>query len=231
MYRTKLAQEGLTWNDMPDKAHEGSKEVPNIDVKPTAPYSKFHVLKDTHDAVMELAKMPPKVRKQAEEIARLVQGGQLDASEVDELAKHGVDSDAIKYWKQYWAEAKDAESKEFATKLTQEHAAQKQAEELETQKARVKRAYSLAYDMREKGMIENDQVEDQVGEIMKWNDDGFNSIKNIVTRQPVIAKKASMPSVGLLHSSDVIMPAGESQEQGDVDLRGFLDSYFENRKF
>jgi hypothetical protein len=128
MYRTKLAQKGLNWLDMPDKAHEGSKEVPNLDVKPTAEYAKFHVLKDTHEAVMQLANLPPKVRKQAEQIQKLVEAGQLDPNDVDELAKHGVDSDAVKYWKQYWNEAKDAESKEFATKLTQEHAQQKQAE-------------------------------------------------------------------------------------------------------
>jgi hypothetical protein len=231
MYRTKLAQKGLNWSDMPGKAHDGSKEVPNLDVKPTAEYAKFHVLQDTHDAVMQLANLPPKVRKQAEKIQTLVEAGQLDPSDVDELAKFGVDAEAVKYWKQYWAEAKDAESKDFASKLTQEHAQQKQAEDRQAYQVRVKRAYELAYNMRDKGMIEANQIEDQVGEILKWNDDGFNSIKNVVARQPVIKQASAVPTVGLLHSADVILPAAEPVDQAATDLKGFLDTHFANRKF
>jgi hypothetical protein len=80
-------------------------------------------------------------------------------------------------------------------------------------------------------MIEENQIEDQVGEIMKWNDDGFNSIKNVVSRQPVVKQASAVPAVGLLHSADVILPAAEPQDQAAGDLRGFLDSHFANRKF
>ena len=228
MYRMKLAQNGLTWSDMPNQAHSGSVQPEGLDTKPTAPFSKFHVLKDTHDAMMNLANLAPTVRKAVQDINSLVSSGELDPSEVDELAKYGVDSEAIKYWKQYWAEAKDSESKDFAAKLVQQQAKQKAAENLEASAARIKRAYELAYNMRDKGMIETTQIDSQVSEIMKWNDDGFNSIKNIVGNQPVV-KKASIPNVGLLSSGDVILPMAEVASQ-DVDLNSFLADYFKGKK-
>ena len=229
MYRTKLAQKGLVFSDMLNKAHPGAgPQAPNLDIKPSGDLAKVETLEETHKAVMNLATMPPRVRKQAEEIQRLVTAGQLPADKVDELVSHGVDAEAVKYWKQLWNEAKDPKATEFAAKLTQEQAAQKKAKELETEKVRIKRAYDLAYDMRDRGIIEHEQVGGQVEEIMKWNDEGFSSVKNIVAKQP-LAKKASMPNVGMLSSSDVILPGAQTQEQ--MDIQSVLAEHFNGKRF
>lgn len=228
--RTKLAQTGIQFSNMLDRAHpSGSAEVANMDTKPSGDLGRVEDLEDAHDAHMNLANMPPKVRKQAETIAKLVAQGEVSPDEVDELAKLGVDSDAIKYYKQYWGEAKDKESKDFAASLVKEHAAKKKAEELETVKVRMKRAYDLAYEMRDRGIIETSQIEGQVNEILAWNDASFDSCKKIIAQHEI--KKQAMPSVGLLHSADVILPSAESANEGNVDVRNVFIDYFGSRRF
>ncbi len=232
--RVKLAQQGLLgFNDLSNQAHPGGSadavSAANLDVKPSVPGSAFHVYKDLKDAMMELANMPPRVRKQAEVIQQLVSEGRMKAEDVDKLVSRGVDPDAVKYWKAMWGEAKDQESKEFADKLTQEHAKAKQAEEMETHKARIKRAYQMANQMVAKGYISESQVDAQASDIMKWNDAGFESFKGILAKQPVV-KQASIPTVGLLDSGSVILPAAQPTERvGSTDIKGFFDDYF-NKK-
>lgn len=231
--RTKLAQKGLmTLEQIWNQGHPGpGPEAPNLDVKPSGDLAKVEKIDETQKAMLELAKMPPRVRKQAEEIARLVTAGKLPADKVDELVAHGVDPDAVKYYKAFWGEAKDPKASEFAAKLTAEHAAQKQAEELQTERVRIKRAYELAYQMREKGVIEANQVDQQVDEIMKWNDEGFNSVKNIVARQAPLAKQASVPEVGLLSTAEVVLPSATPASQDQVNVKDVFDDYFKDRKF
>jgi hypothetical protein len=232
--RVKLAQQGLLgFNELSNQAHPGGSadavSAANLDVKPSVPGSAFHVYKDLKDAMMELANMPPRVRKQAEAIQALVSEGRMKAEDVDKLVSRGVDPEAVKYWKAMWGEAKDQESKEFADKLTQEHAKAKQAEEIESHKARIKRAYQMANQMVAKGFISESQVDAQASDIMNWNDAGFESFKGIIAKQPVV-KQASVPAVGLLDSGSVILPAAEPTERvGGTDIKGFFDEYF-NKK-
>jgi hypothetical protein len=232
MARTKLAQKGLTFSDMLTRAHPGAgPQCPNLDTKPTGDLAKIETLEETHKKMMDLANMPPKVRKQAEEIQRLVTAGDLSSADVDQLVAMGVDAEAVKYWKQYWGEAKDPESKEFAAKLTAEHAAQKKAEDEQNSKVRIKRAYDMAYQMRDAGIFETDQIDAQVDKIMKWNDEGFESMKNVISKHASL-KKASVPSIGMLHSDQVILPSTtQEQTESGVNLREFLDQHFSSKKF
>lgn len=233
--RVKLAQQGLLgFNELSNQAHPGGSadavSAANLDVKPSVPGSAFHVYKDLKDAMMELANMPPRVRKQAEVIQQLVSEGRMKAEDVDKLVSFNVDPDAVKYWKAMWGEAKDQESTEFANKLTQEHVKAKQAEEIETHKARIKRAYQMANQMVAKGYISESQIDAQASDIMKWNDAGFESFKNILAKQPNISKQASLPAVGLLSSGEVILPAAqESTQASGVDIKNFFDSYFNQK--
>ena len=92
-----------------------------------------------------------------------------------------------------------------------------------------KRAYQMANQMVAKGYISESQVDAQASDIMKWNDAGFDSFKNILAKQPVV-KQASVPAVGLLDSGSVILPAAQPTEQvGGTDIKGFFDEYF-NKK-
>lgn len=229
--RVKLAQKGLLgFNELSDQAHPGGSvsavDAGNLDVKPATPGAAFHVQKDLKDAMLELANMPPRVRKQAEMIQQLVSEGRMKAEDVDQLVKHNVDADAVKYWKAMWGEAKDPESSEFASKLTQEHAQAKKAEQVEVERGRIKRAYQMANEMFLKGLITETQIDAQASDIMNYNDHGFESLKRIVSKQPAI-KQASVPNVGLLSSGEVILPAAQSSIQANgSDIKGFFDSYF-----
>ena len=233
--RVKLAQKGLLgFNELSNQAHPGGSadavSAGNLDVKPNVPGAAFHVYKDLKDAMLGLANMPPRVRKQAETIQEMISTGSLKAEDVDELVSHGVDADAVKYWKAMWGEAKDPESKEFADKLTKEHLEAKKAEEMEDYKARVKVAYEVANQMVARGMIEMTQVESQVSEIMKWNDAGLTSFQNIIKKQPVV-KQASVPVVGLLDSGQVILPgAQEGNNVSGQSLRELFDNHWANKK-
>jgi hypothetical protein len=227
-YRMKLAQKGAEWNEMTGKAHPKGGQVPSGMGGPEGNLDKVETVEEVHDAMMQLAQLPPKVRKQAEAIRQLVSEGKLQAQDVDLLVAEGVDPAAVGYWKKFWSEAKDSESKEFATKLTQETARQKAAEELKTQEVRIKRAYDLAYEMRDRGIIDGTQIKTQVDEILGWNDVAYESTKRIIAKQAI--KKQAMPQVGLLHSGDVILPAAE-QTQERADLSNVFDSYFAGRKF
>jgi hypothetical protein len=232
MYRAKLAQKGMQFSDMLGKAHSGGVEPGNMDTKPSGDLAKVETLDEVSKAMNDLANMPPKVRKQAQEIAQLVQEGKIAANEVDGLAAYAVDKDAIAYYNNYYGEAKDPQSSEFAGKLVEEQKKAKAAAELETQTVKIKRAHELAYEMRDRGMIDTSQVNQQVKEILSWNDEGFSSVKNIVAKQEPLAKTASVPQVGLLHSGDVYLPSAVSSAagSGSNELTAALSAHFANKR-
>lgn len=230
MYRTKLAQKGVQFSDMLGKAHPQGGATPEDIAKPEGDLLKVERIDEVSKAMNDLANMPPKVRKQAQEIVQLVNEGKIAKDEVDQLVSLGVDKDAVSYYKKYFAEAKDSESNEFAKLLTQEKMKASAAADLEVQTVKIKRAHDLAYQMRDKGMIETSQIPQQVDEIMSWNDQGFNSVKNIVAKQEVISKTASVPQVGLLHSEELILPSAAPAVQGGAELSAVLEAHFAGKR-
>lgn len=231
MHRTKLAQraiEGITYSDMTGKAHPGGGvAISGID----APHDNLHVVETTEEAKqrhMDVVNATPQVRKQAEKINSFVVAGELDSADVDKLVAHGIDPEAVKYWKAYYGEAKDKESNQFVSELVKEVGKQKSAEDLQKLEVKIKRAYELAYEMKERNMIEASQVKDQVDEIMKWNDEAFESTKRIIAKQAL--RKQAMPTVGLLQSSDVMLPAASGVESAPVNLTNLFDEHFAGKR-
>lgn len=229
-YRAKLAQKGLKFQDLLNQAHPGGGFTTDLDVKPTGDLAKVETLEETHNKMMDIALAPPKVRKQAADIAKLVEAGQISAAEVGDLVSYGVDAEAVKYWKQYYAEAKDSEATDFAKKLVQDSVKQKTAEEQQKSEMKIKRAYDLAYEMRDSQMIEHNQVKDQVEEILKWNDEGFDSMKRVIAKQAMRKQASAVPQVGMLGTGDVILPSF-SEERKEGDLVSALSSVFAGRKY
>lgn len=232
--RAKLAEKAAAqgFNELSQQAHpKGSVsavDAGNLDTKPSIE-SAFHVAKDIKDYMLGLANMPPKVRKQAELIENLVSTGKLAAADVDQLVAHGVDGDAVKYWKQYYGQAKDPKASEFASKLTQEHMEAKKAEEITEIKGKIKRAYDLANQMVAVGMIAGNQVTAQVEDIMKWNDAGFDSMKNIIARQSTV-KQASIPAgFGTVESSLLIPTSIEKTASEKIDLVSVFSEHFDRK--
>lgn len=225
-YRTKLAEKGLTFSDMLTKAHGKGGFTTQLDVKPTGDLAKVETLEETHKAMMDVANAPPKVRKQAEEIQKYVAAGQINpATDFEGLIAQGLDADAVKYWKAYWGQSKDGGS-DFGSKLVQDYSNKKVAEEKESYKVKVLRAFSLANEMAEKEMIGKDasSINTQVNEMLAWNDESFESLKKIVSRS-VVKKASALPQVGMLGVPDMIFPAPEAEQ---TDLRSKLDACFAN---
>jgi len=187
------------WSDMLEQADKLTDGQTQLDTKPSGTLGLVETLPEMNKRFMEVAKMQPKVRKEAEAIQKLVSEGKLDPKDVDALVAEGLDKDAVSYWKKYYGEV-DGGS-EFASELVKEHVKASMETELNTFKVKLARAYELAYDMADRDLCRNDRasVTAQVDEIMKFNDDSFESLKRVVARHaPSMKKEASrLPQVGL----------------------------------
>lgn len=229
-YRAKLAQTGLKFSDMLDAAHPKGGFTTQLDTKPTGDLAHVEDLPEQHAKFMDVASAPPKVRKAAEDIQKLISTGKLEAANVDELVAFGVDADAVKYWKQFYGQAPDGGS-EFAAALVKEHAKAQQDEQMQTYRVKVASAYELAHNMVARGMLDDNRtsVSEQVDEIMTWNDEAFESMRRVVARQAPIQKQASaLPQVGMIGSGDVIVPGPAAE--GD-DLASQLSAAFAHRRY
>lgn len=221
--RAKLAAE-LKFNSMLQESHSvGLDQFPGgIDNKPQGDLAKVETKEETHKAVLDLANAPPKVRKEAAAIDKLVKEGKLNPSEdFPALIANGLDSDAVSYWKKYLSQA-DGGS-EFASELVKEHAKAQAEEEMNSYKVKVARAYEIANQMVEGGLLarERSAVSAQVDEIMKWNDESIESFKRVIARHAPAAVKTAgrIPQVGL--------GSGEmTSAESDGDLYSQLSAAF-----
>ena len=198
------------------KAHALTDGQTHLDTKPSDSLGLVETLEEQNDKFMDVAKAPPKVRKEAEAIEKLVSEGKLAASDVDALVAEGLDKAAVDYWKKFYGQV-DGGS-EFASELVKEHV--KAELEAEFSKFRVKlaRSYELAYDMADRGLIgrEKNQISSEVDNIMKFDDASFESLKRVVAKhQPLIQKQASrIPNVGF--ATDEFTPPSNKLVEGDM---------------
>jgi hypothetical protein len=216
------------FSDMLDAADKHADGQTDLDVKPSDDLGLVETLPEVNKRMLEVAKAPPKVRKEAEAIQRLVASGALNPKDVDALVAEGLDKDAVAYWKKYFGEVEGGG--EFASELVKEHVKSAMEEELNQFRVKLARAYELTYDMVDRGLCRHDRatISDQVDQIMKFNDDAFDSLKKVVARhEPGALRKAagSMPQVGLRGDSD--SPVVAAVEEDDYTRLG---SMFGNKK-
>jgi hypothetical protein len=218
--RAKLAAE-MGFSSMLDEAHPEGGFSTKLDVKPSGNLGHVEDLEEVHDAMMDLAKASPKAAKEASAIHALVSEGKLDAKDINSLAAHGVDQETIAYYKKFYGQV-DGGS-EFATELVKEHAKAAAEADKNLYKVKIARAYELANDMVKAGLVAGNRqaVSAQVDEIMKFNDESFESMNRVVARHaPTLTKSASkLPMVGMLDSTP-------TQEVEREDLRSQLASVF-----
>jgi hypothetical protein len=234
--RTKVAQKGLQFSDMLQKAHPSGGTTTSLDVKPSLK-DGAHVedLKETHDAFMDVASAPPKVRKSAEEIQRLVVAGAIDPkNDFPALIAEGLDPEAVKYWKQMWGEAKDPASTQFASELVKEHVKKKAEEEMSKYRVKVARAYELAHQMASVNLCgsSRESISEQVNSMMKWDDEAFESMQRMADRHVTMKKTASLPHVGMpedamVGTPDVIITPPAAAPS---DLKSQLEAAFATTK-
>ncbi len=208
------------WSDMLDAADKHSDGQTQLDVKPSDSLGLVETLPEVNKAMMDLAKAPPKVRKEAEAIQRLVSEGKLDPKDVDALVAEGLDKDAVAYWKKYFGEV-DGGS-EFASELVKEHVKAAMEEELNTFRVKLARSYETAYDMADRGLCgrERNAISAQVDALMKFSDENFESLKRVIARhEPVLSKTASrIPQVGLKGDGEITSQAAVVEEDAYTQL-------------
>jgi hypothetical protein len=229
--------ESIKFSDMLDQADGLADGQTQLDTKPSSnageakfPLGLVETPEENMKAMLDVARMPPKVRKEAEAIQKLVAEGALDPADLDALVAEGLDKDAVAYWKKYFGQV-DGGS-EFATELVKEHVKAQLEEEFKTFRVKIARAYELAYDMAERGICNGDRgsISLQVEEIMKFDDPSFESLKRVVARHPVVGiqKQAGrLPLVGVRGNEELTSTAAAEDERSDYDK---LSSLFGTKK-
>lgn len=196
--RAKLAKDSMKMKVSPllHEAHPKGGTTPKFETQVSDDLDHVEDLEEVQKEMMDAVNAPtPKVKKEAEMIHKLISEGSLSVDDLDDLVAEGADKDAVAYYKKYYGQV-DGGS-EFASELVKEHAAKKAKADLEVQKLKLARAYEMAYEMAEKGLCEKKAIASKVDEIMKYNDESFESLKAIVSSTSKIAKKANkMPAVG-----------------------------------
>jgi hypothetical protein len=219
--------ESIKFSDMLDQADGLADGQTQLDTKPSSnageakfPLGLVETPEENMKAMLDVARMPPKVRKEAEAIQKLVAEGTLDPADLDSMVAEGLDKDAVAYWKKYYGQV-DGGS-EFATELVKEHVKAQLAEEFNKFRVKIARAYELAYDMAERGMCSGDRgsISLQVEEIMKFDDPSFESLKRVVARNPVVGlqKQAGrLPLVGVRDNEELTSVASAEDGRNDYD--------------
>lgn len=228
-FRAKLAKDMGGFNPILNTAHPGGGFTTKLEVKPTGDLAKVETLEEKHKAMLDVANAPPKVRKMAEEIEKYVKLGKIDPQDFDGLIAQGLDGDAVKYWKQFYSQAKDGGS-QFAADLVKDVANKKAAEDKEALKVKVSRAYSLAHEMAARAMIGTDtsSISVQANEILGWTDENFDSIKRLIARQPLSKNASAMPQVGMIGTGDITIPAPEAEPS---NMRVQLESLWAHKRY
>lgn len=227
-WRAKLAQKGVQFSDLLQKAHPaGSPTLGGLEGKPDA---KIETLQDTNKRMLEVATAPVKVQKAAAKIAKYIEEGRISVGDLNGLVAQGLDQAAVDYYKKYWAQAGDPKANEFAAKLTSGVDKEKKAKAEVDYKVRIKRAYALANDMKDRGIITEADFDRQVDEILTWNDEAYASTSKMVAKVASV-KSHSMPQVGFMSSSDIMLPeASMKKEASSVDLKAEFDSIFNSSR-
>jgi hypothetical protein len=222
-FRAKIAADKEKMNSVMQAAHPKGGTNLKFDNKP-GDLAKIETEEEKRQAILKVLNAPLKVRQAAENIQKVILAGEIDAANVDDLGAFGVDKDAIAYWKQYFGQAKDPASKEFAAELTSDHEAAKKAAEEEANHVKLSRAYELAYDMRDRGMITSKAaIKDQVEKLMKMNDVGFEHYAQTISRLPQVKTASALPKVGHFEET-LIANAGKSESEESL-VAQFADAF------
>ena len=178
---------------------------------------------EQHDKIMKAVENVPAVREAMGRLVQLMKVGALNDSDLndeDKLTALAVDPEAVKYYKEYFST--DQAEKEFASELVKDYEGKKATASLENHKLRLKRAYDLAFEMQEKGMINQgvNALHDQASNLVDLSDKAFDSMKRSIARMSAPVKTAS----------PVIQPGLNAEEPNvsvDEDFRTQLMRVFD----
>jgi hypothetical protein len=164
--------------------------------EPTRPLKKSGKIRRTPtgkvNAVKETPRKSPKATKktlnrsvgldenltrpeiEAESIQDLISRGHLDPKDFDALVMEGLDLRSVNAWKNKYGDKHFLEGSTLKQKL----------------RARLAAARDLADEMVARGLCDKNGVSEQVTEILKFPEDAFQSLRNVVMRHPVLHPKS-----------------------------------------
>jgi len=196
----------MQFSEMLQKAHpQGGTKLDGI-----ANTNENYVedIKEVSSKMQESVSHEPKVKKAAEQLNKLIVAGKIDASNINEMVKEGLDADVANYWKKYFGQT-DGGS-EFAAALLKDYSnsvsKEKKAEMEDNMKAKTIKAFELAYQMAEVGLCNKNQtsIRKEAEKIIGYDDNAYASVKRVVDHHAKMNKTASSTSVqvGLALDSD-----------------------------
>ena len=216
-YELKLDAEVGCDTDMPIGK---SNTLEGLDSK--TPEAEVEGIVEMHAKIMKEVQNLPKVKEAMEHLGTMLKEGKLvvaDLEDEEKLQALAVDADAAKYWKEYFGQASDQESKEFGDDLVKEYETKKATASVDEVRVKMRRAYDLALDMQDRGMIGSSRsaVDAQVDELMKFSNDSFESFKKAVEKvsKPTVKIAAPALNVGVTDET-------EAPVQKDVSLNSQL---------
>jgi hypothetical protein len=209
-YQLKLESEVGVDTDMP----LGKSTTLTFDTK--TPEAEVEGIVEVHQKIMKAVEQLPAVREAMSHIGSLLKAGKLKVSELEDgkkLTALAVDAEAAKYWKELWNQATDSDAKSFGTDMVKEYETKKVSASLDESKAKMRRAYDLALDMQDKGMIDDnpEALHKQVDSFMAFSDEAFESYKKAMSavRTSRVKTASTMPAIQV----------GMSQEENVVESK------------
>ena len=217
-YQLRLDSEVTSETNMPLSV---SHKMERLDTKTDE--SVVEGIVDMHNDIMKQVESLPTVREAMEHLGNMLKSGQLKLAElgnVSKLTALGCDPACAKYWKDYFGEAEgDKESKAFGEDMVKDYTTKKAELNVEDQKIRLKRAYDLALDMQERGIIEEGKavLHKQAADLSKLDDDSFESLKKVVARANNKLNKTAAHStpalnIGLVNTDTMVAPVNFSDQ-------------------
>ena len=233
-YRRKIAADALKVSEMLGRAHpSGSETLGQLDTK-----SSEAVVEDlpaTHSKMEEVARKDPKVAKvaaNAKELDNLIKAGRVKVANLDQLVANGMDAEAVSYWKKYYGQV-DGGS-EFASGLVGDYENKKSAAvDEEAIKVKIARAFEIAHEMREVGLIPNSReaVKNEVERVVKWNPEAYETMRRVIaTHRTKLQKTASDHGVSSIQNG-LAMDSNITTGEGDKSLYEQINDVFSNHTF
>ncbi len=231
-YREKLAAaNSVKFSDMLNKAHpKGSVKLTGIEGTNDA---VIEDLEDVHSQMLKVLETEPKVKKAAQQLDKLVREGKVNADDIPEMVKEGLDKEVAAYWKKYYGQV-DGGS-EFAAGLLKDYSTAKtktaSAVDVDNYKAKFAKAFDLAYEMADLGLVmkNNTAIRAEAEKMENFTDAAFDAVKRVVAQHRNKLAKTASVQVGVAYDRSANQSTNESLESSDLTSR--LQRAFSNRKF
>lgn len=219
--RAKLAQKAVPYADILRDAHPSGT---TLDIETKGDGAKVETLEEVQKAMLDIATAAPKVKEAAEKIHKMVVAGRIDPSkDFPGLIAEGLDATAVAYYKKFFGEAEGAS--DFVTNLVKDHESKKTASEKAVEKVKMARAFELAWEMKDKGLIRKADIQKQVEKIMCSDDHSFDMMKTTVAslKSEVPVDTLKTTEVGFSDSllrtaSSKVAPAFEGDLKSEFEL-------------